>query len=122
MARKNEDGTPAPARVVWHLSNDGLQPSKTPHGFLARNPLSRVIPPGQKLTINLQVQANVPLLAFPARSHADDVTVPSGVLQPGTDVTCVIENKSQHSSMVIEDKEALVSLFPLTWDGVGEVG
>jgi hypothetical protein len=115
---KNE--TPKP-RVVWQLSNDGLQPSQTPYGFIGRNPLSRVIPPGEKLLISLQVQANVPLLAFAARSHADDVTCPQ-VFQPGQDIVCVVENKSKHAPLTVEDKESLISLFPLMFDGTGELG
>ncbi len=115
---KSEDGKP---RVVWQLSNDGLQPSKTPYGFTGRNPVQVVIPPGQRRQVSLQVQANVPLLAFPARSHADDVTVDQ-IIQPGQDIVAFIENKSQHVSMVIDDKEGLVSLYPLLSDAVGEVG
>ncbi len=108
-------------RVVWQLSNDGLVPSLAPHGFIARNPFARTIPPGQKMTISLQVQANVPMLAFPARSHADDVTVPL-VFQVGQDIVCTVENKSNHAPLTLDDKEALVNLHPLMFDGTGEVG
>lgn len=115
---KNEDGKP---RVVWQLSNDGLAPSKTPFGFVARNPVQVVVPPGKKTNVNLQVQANVPLLAFPTRTHADDVTVQL-VIQPGQDIVVSVENKSQHVPLVLDDKEGLVSLYPLLSDAVGEVG
>ena len=115
---KNEEGKP---RVVWQLTNDGLQPSKTPHGFVARNPFQVVIPPEKRVQINLQVQANVPLLAFPTRIHADDVTVQL-LIQPGQDITVVVENKSKHVPLVVDDKEGLVSLYPLISDAVGEVG
>lgn len=108
-------------RVVWHLTNDALQPTPTPYGFVARNPLARAVPPNGKIQINLQVQANVPLIAFPTRPHVDDVTVPM-LIQPGQDIVVTIENRSQHSPLLIEDKEGLVGLFPLVFDGVGEVG
>lgn len=108
-------------RVVWQLKNDGMTPSPAPHGFVARNPVQRTVLPGSKITINLEIQANVPMLAFPARSHADDVTVPM-IIQAATDVVVTIENKSQHVAMVIDDKEALVNLHPLMFDGTGEVG
>jgi hypothetical protein len=123
MAKKNDNGeVVGNTRVVWHLSNDGLKPTQTPFGFIARNPLQFVVPPGQKLRVDLRVQANLPMLAFPARAHADDVTVESLILQPGTNVTCTVENKSQHSPLVVDDKEGLVALYPMAFDGVGEVG
>lgn len=123
MAKKNDNGdVVGNTRVVWHLRGDALRPTQTPYGFIARNPFQRVVPPGQKLQINLQVQANLPLIAFPTRAHAEDVTVPTMIIQPGTDVTCVVENKSQHAALVIDDKEGLVALYPLAFDGVGEVG
>lgn len=108
-------------RVVWQLSNDGLRPSPTPYGFLARNPLGRILPPETKMVVNLQVQANVPILAFPSRTHVDDVTCKQ-IFQPGEEITCVVENKSKHAPMTIEDKESLLSLFPLTFDGTADVG
>ena len=115
---KNETSKP---RVVWQISNDGLQPSPAPHGFVGRNPFQRIVSPGQKLLINLQVQANTPMLAFPSRSHADDVTVPM-IIQAGRDVVVIVENKSQHIPLVVDDKEALVNLHPLLFDGSAEVG
>lgn len=123
MAKKNENGeVVGNTRVVWHLINDGLKPSQTPFGFIARNPLQLVVPPGQKRLIDLQVQANLPMIAFPTNRHADDVTVPALIVYPGTTVTCVIENKSQHTPLVVDDKEGLVALYPMAFDGVGEVG
>lgn len=123
MSKKNGNGDPVGnTRVVWHITDDGLQPVQTPYGFLARNPVQVIIPPGQKRQINLRVQASLPMIAFPARSHADDVTVPAMIVQPGTDVTCTVENKSQHSPLSIDDREALVALYPMAFDGVGEVG
>ena len=123
MAKKNDNGeTVGNTRVVWQISGDGLQPIRTPYGFIARNPFERAVPPGQKLQINLQVQANLPMIAFPTRSHADDVTVPSLIIQPGQDVVCTVENRSQQAALVISDKEGLVSLYPMAFDGVGEVG
>lgn len=123
MAKKNDDGVVVGnTRVVWQIPNDGLLPTQTPFGFIARNPVTRVVPPGGKLLIDLGVQANLPLLAFPARNHADDVTVLATIIQPGESVKAYVENKSQHSPLVIEDREGLVSLYPLAFDGVGERG
>jgi hypothetical protein len=123
MAKKNENGeTVGNTRVVWHLTNDGLKPTQTPFGFIARNPLQIVIPPGGKRQIDLLVQANLPMLAFPTRGHADDVSVPALIVQPGTNVVAIIENRSNHNSLVIDDKEGLVALYPMAFDGVGEVG
>lgn len=108
-------------RVVWQLKNDGLTPAPAPHGFIARNPVQRTVLPGSKITINLEVQANVPLLAFPAKSHADDLTVQQ-IIQASSDIIVTIENKSQHVALVIDDKEALVNLYPLIFDSAAEVG
>lgn len=123
MAKKNESGeVVGNTRVVWHLSNDGLKPTQTPYGFIARNPVQIVVGPGQRRQVDLQVQANLPMIAFPTRNHADDVSVPAMIVQPGTSVTVFVENKSQHTPLVIDDKEGLVALYPMAFDGVGEVG
>lgn len=123
MSKKNENGeTVGNTRVVWQLNGDALRPTQTPYGFIARNPLQIVVPPGQKRQVNLLVQANLPMIAFPARALADAVTLPNLIVYPGQDVTCVVENKSQHTPLVIDDKEGLVSLYPMAFDGVGEVG
>ena len=98
--------------ITWQISNDGLRPTEAPWGYVLRNPLARSIPPGHRMDINLQIAANFPMLAFPVRSHADYLTVPQ-IIQSGQEVIVTIENKSQHSALLIEDKEALVNLFPL---------
>lgn len=123
MTKKNENGeVVGNTRVVWHLSNDGLQPTKTPFGFIGRNPFQRVVPAGMSIEIDLHVQANLPLLVFPSRAHSDDVTVKELIVQPGQSIKVTVENKSQHLPLVVDDKEGLVSLYPLAFDGVGEVG
>lgn len=123
MAKKNENGEiVGNTRVVWHLSNDGLKPTQTPYGFIARNPVQIVIPPGQKRQIDLQLQANLPMIAFPTRANADYVSVPELIVLPGTNVVAIVENKSNNTALVIDDKEGLVALYPLAFDGVGEVG
>lgn len=98
--------------ITWQISNDGLRPTEAPWGFVVRNPLARSIPPGMKMEIDLQVAANYPMLAFPVRSHQDDVSVPL-LIQAGQDIVVTVENKSQHSPLIIEDKESLVNLYPL---------
>lgn len=108
-------------QVVWQLQNDGILPSPAPHGFIARNPVQRTIPPGMTITINLEVRANVPLLAFPSRTHAEDVTVQQ-IVQAGSDIVVTVANKSQHSPITIDDKEALVNLYPLIFAGIGVGG
>lgn len=105
------DRTPR-IHITWQISNDGLRPTEAPWGFILRNPLARSVPPGMRMQIDLQVAANYPMLAFPVRSHADDVTVPM-LIQAGEDVVITVENKSQYSPLIIEDKESLVNLFPL---------
>jgi hypothetical protein len=123
MAKKNDDGeTVGNTRVVWHLTGDALKPTQTPFGFIARNPFQIAIPPGQKRQIDLLVQANLPMIAFPTKGHADDVTVPAMIIHPGTNVVAIVENKSNHNALVIDDKEGLVALYPMAFDGVGEVG
>lgn len=103
---------PTPTEIRWQLSNDGLRPTEAPWGFVVRNPVQRVIPPGAKIKIDLCVAASYPMLAWPARSHSDDVKVDL-ILQAGQDLIIEVENKSQHSSLVIDDKETLVNLCPL---------
>jgi hypothetical protein len=98
--------------ITWQISNDGLRPTEVPWGYVLRNPLARSIPPKHTMEIDLQVAANYPMLAFPARAHADSVTVPQ-IIPAGQDVVIRVENKSEYSPLIIEDKEALVNLFPL---------
>lgn len=108
--------------VTWQLSNDGLRPTSAPWGFVVRNPVMRSIPPGAKIHINLNVACNHPMLAFPVRSHADDLTVPQ-IIQAGQEVIVTVENKSQHTAFMIEDKEGLVNLHPLVaTDVTSDVG
>lgn len=106
--------------VVWNISGDGLRPKQAPWGFVAQNPFSRVIPPKAKLQINLHVAANVPLMAFPRGDQADYVSVPL-VIPAGQNVVVTVENKSEHQSLLIEDKESLVNLHPLVFRGTSDV-
>ena len=109
MAKNEKTATP---HITWHLTNDGLEPTRAPHGYVVRNPFSRVVPPGGAIEINLCVAADYPMFAWPARSHKDDVTVPL-ILQPGADLTVTVRNESKYSTMIVEDKEVLVNLTPI---------
>ncbi len=110
MAKRQDDGPKA--HITWRLNNDGLGPTKAPHGYVLRNPVSKGIPPGSKASVNLYVTADCPMFAWPTASHADSVTVPQ-FIPAGQEVVVVIENKSQHSVMLVETKEGLVNLHPL---------
>lgn len=139
MARKDRDNDAATERdngnpdVVWQLSGDALRPSPAPFGFIGRNPVDRIVPPGTNIRIDLQITANVPVLAFPVRRHGDTVRiVPDGmggsskegavVIQPGTSVVVDVQNSSSQAPMVVEDKEGLVALHPLVFSGTSAVG
>lgn len=121
MTKSNETEN-AGSRVVWQLTGDALKPTQTPYGFIARNPVQVSLRPGEKRQVKLQVQANLPMIVFAARGHADMVTVPDMIVYPGQDVVCIVENKSQHVALSIDDKEGLVVLYPMTFNGTAEVG
>lgn len=102
--------------VVFKLSGDALKPSQAPWGFVARNPVQRVIEPNGSITVNMLIGANVPMLVFPMRQHLNTVEVTSQFLLPGQTLQVNIHNKST-ISMVVDDKEGLVGLHPLMFDG-----
>lgn len=117
MAPKSEPPRPD---VVWQLIGDGMQPAAAPWGFVLRNPVSRALPPGQKMQLKLGVAASVPMIAW-ARAGADYVSVPQ-FIPPGQEVVVTVENRSAHASLVLEDAEALVNIHPLIFKGLAGVG
>ena len=118
---ERDNGSPD---VVFNLSGDALRPTPAPFGFIARNPLGRPVMPGQTVRIALGVSANKPMLAFPLRRVADYVRVLDQpgcvVLQPGEELWATVMNAGT-APMMIEDKEGLVSLYPLVFSGSSEV-
>jgi hypothetical protein len=113
------DEAPRPD-VIWHLAGDAMRPKGAPWGFVAQNPVQRVIPPGQKMRIDTGISANVPMLAFPRGDQADYVDVPIRV-PAGHNLVVVVENKSQHTALVVDDAEAIANLCPLIFRGTTEV-
>lgn len=105
---KTDKETTGP-RVVWHLQNDGLKPTQTPHWFIGRNPFERSLPPGASMDVRLHVAANCNLIAIPSASY---IEVPM-VIPAGQEVVVRIVNSSAHAPLVIGDKEGVVRLFPL---------
>ena len=109
-------------RVVFQVRDDGMQPSTAPWGFLFRSPLPVVLPPGRSMTINLLVAADIPMLLWPTRTHADDVKIDGPlVLSPGNEVIVTMTNASK-APLEIEAGESLVCGHPLFFTGTGEVG
>lgn len=123
LMNERDNGTPD---VVWQLNADAMRPAQTPWGFIVRNPIQRSLPPEASMEINLQVAANVPMIMFPTRSAQDFASLvagtPMAILQPGEEVRVVIRNTSKQSSLVIDEKEGLVALYPLRFSGTTEVG
>lgn len=107
MPRTDKETT-AP-RVVWHLLNDGLKPTQTPHWFIGRNPFERSLPPGTHMDIRLCVAANCHLIAVPSGAHVEVQTV----IPAGQEIVVKVTNASEYSPLTIGDKEGLVRLFPL---------
>lgn len=106
--------------VIWRLSGDAMRPKDAPWGFVAQNPVQRVIPPNQKVRIDTGIAANVPMLAFARGDQGDYVTMPL-VLPAGQNLIVVIENKSPHSALVVDDREAVANLHPMIFRGTSEV-
>lgn len=105
---KNETKT----TINWTLTNDGMKPTPAPWGYIVRNPLVKSLPPGASMSLNLQVSADFPMLAWPAQSHTTDLTVPM-IIVPGQDVVVTVTNTSQYSMLTLESAEPLVNLHPL---------
>jgi hypothetical protein len=111
---KNE--TPVKPHIIWKLTNDGLRPTEAPWGYVIRNPVVKSVAPGATLTFGLCVSADCPLVAFPTRSHQENMTVQMLVL-PGQEIVVTVKNTSVHSVLILEDKEGLVNVFPLLSTG-----
>lgn len=107
--------------VVWQLIRDGLRPTPAPWGFVVRNPVMRVIQPGQRIRVDLGVAANVPMNAWARGDIAEYVTVDQFVL-PGKELSIVVENKSAHAALVLDNLEPLVNVHPLVFKGSAAVG
>lgn len=119
---KNDKATEAPRPdVVWTLIKDGLQPRPAPWGFVVQNPVMRALPPGKSMEIRLGVASSVPVLAWPRGDAANYVTVPQ-FIPAGQEIVAMIENKSEHVAMIIDDCEVLVNIHPLVFHGTGGVG
>lgn len=119
MAKKEEETAP---NVVWTLTDDGLEPAPAPWGFIARNPIQKVIAPRGGAVIQLLVSANVPMLCFPRTDLADAIEFESPILLPGKKLTITVKNASEHSPLVLDDREALVNLHPMVFSGRAVVG
>ncbi len=117
MAKNEEETRPD---FLWRLSGDAIRPKEAPWGFVAQNPVIRVIPPGQKMNIDTGIAATVPMLASARGDQADHVTVPM-MIPGGQNVVVTVENKSQYTALVVEDREALVNLTPLLFRGTAGV-
>lgn len=119
MSKKNE-----PARehsdVIWRLSGDALRPKDAPWGFIAQNPVQRVVPPSAKMTIDTGIAASVPMVCFPRGDQADYVKVPT-ILPAGQNLVVTIENTSAHSPLVVDDKQSVANMFPMIFRGTSEV-
>jgi hypothetical protein len=104
------------AHVTWHLHGDAIRPKDAPWGFVIQNPVQRVISPGQAIVIDTGVAASTPLFAWPRGDQGDHVSV-QALIWAGQTVTVKVENKSKHAPLVIDDREAIVNVHPLTWNG-----
>ena len=118
MSKKSDDRSHD--HVVWRLHGDAIRPKEAPWGFVVQNPVQRVISPGQTVTVDTGVAANCPLVAWPRGGTDEYVTVPTVVI-PGHPLVVTVENKSRHAALVLDDREALANVHPLTWDGTSEV-
>ena len=128
---KREDGSEGRGRgkdaaspsVVWQISNDGLEPRVAPWGFILRNPVQVSILPRQTRRIDMNVAGDIPMLAWPVRNHTNDTMVEGGmIVPPGTTVSVLVTNSSEHSALVVDDGEALVCLHPMFFSGCSVVG
>lgn len=108
--------------VVFHLEGDALEPRRAPWGFVLRNPLQVVLAPKEQRRVNLLVSADVPLLVWPTRAHADDVRLEKFLWSPGEIITVIVTNTSEHLAMDVADGEALACVFPMLYSGASALG
>lgn len=119
MAKTEEKPRPD---VVWNLLGDVPEPRPAPFGFVLRNPVARSIPPSGKMQIRLGVAANVPMFAWARGDMRDYVTVEKELIPPGGEVSVIVENKSAHSALMVDDLEVLANVHPLVFKGTAGQG
>lgn len=119
MAKSEEKPRPD---VVWTLIGDGVQPRQAPFGFVVRNPVGRIIPPNGKALIKLGVASSVPAFVWVRGDMTEYATVEKEFVPAGREFTVVVENKSAHSSLPVDDLEVLLNVHPLIFRGSAEVG
>lgn len=112
------------ADVVWTLIGDGLEPKPAPWGYVVRNPLAMAVPPKTTREVRLGVAANVPMFVWPRGDMAEYAKVigDGGLHQPGRELRILIENKSEHAPLLVDDLEPLLNIHPLIFKGTAEVG
>lgn len=121
-----EDNRPK-ATLNWHLSGDALRPKEAPFGFIGQNPFLVTLNPGQGRLIKTGISASVPLLVYPTRTHLDDLRPEKDgqnwpiVVNPGEEINVVVVNNSKHSATSVEDREPLVCITPLVFNGTSDV-
>lgn len=120
MSKNDQAVNRTTQHVIWRLHGDAIRPKDAPWGFVVQNPYQRTIMPGQTIRIDTGVAANVPLIACARGDQAEYVTVPT-VVAAGQTVVVTVENKSRHLALTVDDKEALVNVHPLSWNGTSEV-
>lgn len=120
-----EDNRPS---VAWNLSGDALEPRPAPFGFIVRNPFAVSLAAKQGRLIKTGVSSSsCALLVWPTRTHLATARPEKEgqqwpiIVNAGEEVNVVIVNPSEHSPTGIEDKEGLLCVFPLVWNGTATV-
>lgn len=106
--------------VIWRLHGDAIRPKDAPWGFIVQNPVQRSLMPGQIVKIDTGVAANVPLIPCVRGDQTEYVTVPN-IVPAGHTLVVTVENKSKHLPLLIDDREPLANVHPLSWNGTSEV-
>lgn len=113
---KNDTGR---KKISWMFENDGLQPGKSPWGFVILNPLAAVVPPGATRELKMEVKCSHPLIAFPVERRAAFLSVKS-IIYPNQMITATVENNGV-TPLLIDEREALINVYPLIANDITDI-
>jgi hypothetical protein len=119
MAKKNDETEAPRPGVVFHLTGDAMEPKEVPWGAVLRMHLPITIEAGKKRQFNFLVAPSLPCLIVPMRrlqEYAVAIEEEGEITPAGQNVTVTFVNMGK-ADVMLESREALVSLHPLFWGG-----
>lgn len=105
--------------VCWTLHDDGIRPKESSCGFVIQCPVDITVRPGEEVEFDLNVSADLPLIAYSRKELGDWVRPSRVVFAPGERVRIVIRNASNHIPFTITSMQSALNVTPISFHGKG---